>query len=170
MITNDTRILRNWSSTRPGKSMPAEYNVTIPIDIIRNNKMANGASNTIICDRMDCQLKRECCMINPLSLALLDPSLHRSASTTLLPHRFSRSALYLCLMGACQANNNPMLYEQSVPLILHQSHHFLPPSPTQYAVYRLGQMQYTRHYHAAAQPYSWHCIFHLFCSQSLVPS
>ena len=44
--TNAIRMLRRWSSIRPGKSMPAEYMVTIPVARIRKMISASGPSNT----------------------------------------------------------------------------------------------------------------------------
>jgi hypothetical protein len=47
ITTNEIRMLRRWSSMRPGKSMPAEYTVTVPIDSSRNTINASGPSNTV---------------------------------------------------------------------------------------------------------------------------
>ncbi len=40
-------MLRNWSSTRPGTSMPAEYSVTSATDSSRNTISASGPSKTV---------------------------------------------------------------------------------------------------------------------------
>ena len=63
--TNDSRMLRTWSSTRPGMSMAAEYSATNPVPSSRNTISASGTSKPVKSDLMTLNMRR----LSSLSMA-----------------------------------------------------------------------------------------------------
>ncbi|MEK8002322.1 hypothetical protein AAB984_26935, partial [Burkholderia contaminans] len=96
--TNVSRMLRNWSSTRPGMSIAALYSVTMPTHSSRNTMRASGRSNPAnICLILSSQARLSNCMpfsVNercrrpPLSRAPLHGDCRRAAWRRAAAHRW----------------------------------------------------------------------------------
>ncbi len=58
ITTNDSRMLRTWSSTRPGMSMAAEYRAISPVPSSRKTISASGLSKPVKSDLMTLNTRR----------------------------------------------------------------------------------------------------------------